>query len=590
MSREAVFNEAEQILAEFSEFWAVDENIYHLFGVIQKTGVKQYTVEIFFPNDFPTSAPQIRISKEIAELLGKQIELKSLSNWRKGESRVVDILKELKLLIDKSLEMDVTELKVAPKSKDGTQKAYADFSTPEPFEFQAAGNKPSGVKAVPRPAEGIKIQGVAEPEDDIKVYIPDGKKWSEEGLEQHKAGSGGASDEAEWGGSSGGVPDVGGETTSLTGDPDRDATLKAELDKLMVEYSIDYSTIADVNVYLTISVESTFIVHIDYLDYPERPRVGLPDDLRGMIPNPEAQLSTLRDWDAANPPSVVDVVRELESSLWSLNEIEAKLKRIFGEFEASYVPGSKTAVKVTILTFGFQEFHVTLDLKGFPGRPAVMYSQNLAALIKTPPEQLKVIQNWDNAEEKEPVAIVREINWLIDKESRMSFEIDLLKSNLKDVDWDPLSKTVTVKMKGTMKTQEASFDFKAKLPENYPMSPPTIELLSELAEESMEDKMKASLKTLLTNWNPNASYLIDAFNALSKAIFEVSVISCIICHKIPCVTCGNVLDSPDPNVETCKAECPYCNRVYHKHCWDQTIASFGKCGFCLRPPPSNMMP
>ncbi|NMC08658.1 MAG: hypothetical protein GYA24_25840 [Candidatus Lokiarchaeota archaeon] len=141
-----------------------------------------------------------------------------------------------------------------------------------------------------------------------------------------------------------------------------------------------------------------------------------------------------------------------------------------------------------------------------------------------------------------------------------------------------------------MKTQEVTFDFKAKLPENYPMSPPTIELLSELAEESMEEKMKASLKTLLTNWNPNASYLIDAFNALSKAIFEVSVISCIICHKIPCVTCGNVLDSPDPNVETCKAECPYCNRVYHKHCWDQTIASFGKCGFCLRPPPADMMP
>ncbi|MEX2729176.1 MAG: hypothetical protein Q6353_018115, partial [Candidatus Sigynarchaeum springense] len=215
---------------------------------------------------------------------------------------------------------------------------------------------------------------------------------------------------------------------------------------------------------------------------------------------------------------------------------------------------------------------------------------NLAALIKTPPEQLKVMQNWDNSEEKEPVAIIREINWLIDKESRMSFEIDLLKSNLKEVKWEPLAKTVTVSMKGTMKTQEASFDFKARLPENYPISPPTIELLSELAEESMEAKMKAALKTLLTNWNPNASYLIDAFNALSKAIFEVSVISCIICHKIPCVTCGNPLDSPDANVETCKAECPYCNRVYHKHCWDQTIASFGKCGFCLRPPPSNMMP
>nr|MDO8088213.1 hypothetical protein [Candidatus Sigynarchaeum springense] len=590
MSREAVFNEAEQILAEFSEFWAVDENIYHLFGIVQKTGVKQYTVEIYFPNDFPASAPQIRISKEIAELLGKQIELKTLSNWRKGESRVVDILKELKLLIDRSLEMDITDLKITPKSKEGTQKAYSEFATPEPFEFQASGNKPSGVKAVPRPAEGVKIRAVAEPEDEIKVFIPDGKKWSEEGLEKHKAGPEGSFDEAAWESSGSGGVDAGAEAASLTGDPEKDAALKAELDKLMTEYSIDYTNIADVNIYLTISVESTFIVHINYLDFPERPVIELPDDLKGLIPNPNTQLATLRDWNPADPPSIVDVVRELESSLWSLNEIEAKLKRIFGEFEASYVPNSKTAVRVTILTFGFQEFHVTIDLKGFPHRPAVLYSQNLAALIKVPPEQLKVMQNWENSEEKEPVAIVREINWLIDKESRMSFEIDLLKSNLKDVVWEPLAKTVTVKMKGTMKTQEASFDFKARLPENYPVSPPTIELLSELAEESMETKMKASLKAMLTNWNPNASYLIDAFNALSKAIFEVSVISCIICHKIPCVTCGSLLDSPDPNVETCKAECPYCNRVYHKHCWDQTIASFGKCGFCLRPPPSTMMP
>ena len=160
MSREAVFNEAEQILAEFSDFWAVDENIYHLFGVVQKTGVKQYTVEIYFPNDFPASAPQIRISKEIAELLGKQIELKTLSNWKKGVSRVVDILKELKLLVDKSLEMDVTELKISPKSKEGAPKTYSEFTTPEPFEFQASGNRPSGAKAVSRPAEGIKIRDV----------------------------------------------------------------------------------------------------------------------------------------------------------------------------------------------------------------------------------------------------------------------------------------------------------------------------------------------------------------------------------------------------------------------------------------------
>nr|MDO8112765.1 hypothetical protein [Candidatus Sigynarchaeota archaeon] len=582
MSREAVFNEAEQILAEFPDFWAVDENIYHLYGVLQKTGVKQYTIEIYFPTDFPASAPQIRISKEVADLLGHKIELKTLSNWKRGSSKVVDILKELKMLVDKMLEMDETDLK-SPRKEGPPSKAYADFSTPEPFEFQATGTKPVIARKAPRPSESIEIKEVQEPNDEIKVFIPEDKKWSEEGLQQHQA----PSDDAYWSGKS---PEAGAETGSLTGDAEKDARLKEELDKIMVEYSMDYTTIADVNVYLSISVESTFIIHVCYLNYPNRPTITLPDSLKSLIPNPNSQLKTLKEWDPSNPPAIVDIIRELEGKLWSLNEIEGKLKRIFGEFEAIYLPNSKTAVKATILTFGFQEFHVTIDLKDYPKRPTVTYSQNLSALIKTSPDQLKVMQNWDNSEEKEPVAIIREINWLIDKESRMSFEIDLLKTSLKDVKWDPLARTVIVKMKGSMKTQETSFDFKSILPDNYPLSPPKIELVTELDDDDLQGKMTTALKGLLSNWNPNASYLIDAFNALSKAIFEVSVISCIICHKIPCPQCGNMLDSPEPNVETCKAECPYCNRMYHKHCWDQTIASFGKCGFCLRPPPQNMMP
>ena len=576
MSREAVFNEAEQILAHFPDFWAVDENIYHLFGVIQKTGVKQYTVEIYFPMDFPASAPQIRISKEVADLLGKQIELKSLLNWKKGTSRVVDILKELKMLVDKMLEMDETDLKSAPK--EGAQKSYAEFVTPEPFEFEA-----KGARSVPRSENDIEIKQVEEPEDDIKVIIPEHKQWSEEGLQQQQQTGDETFNAEDW---EAAAPELAPEARSLTGDANKDAMLKAELDKIMVEYSMDYTSIAEVNIYLSISVESTFLIHINFVNYPNRPVVQIPDSLKGMLPNLETQLKTLKEWKPEKKPSVIDIVRELEVKLWSLNEIEAKLKRIFGEFEANYLPNSRTAVKVTILTFGFQEFHVTLDLKDYPKKPIILYSANLSALVKSPPDQLKVMQNWDNSEEKEPVAIIREVNWLIDKESRMSFEIDLLKASLKDVQWNPASKQVIVKMKG----RDVTFEYKAILPENYPLSPPKIELLTEIEEDDpIKGKMDAALKNMFSNWNPNASYLIDAFNVLSKAIFEVSVISCIICHKIPCPQCSNPLDTPEPNVETCHEKCPYCERMYHKHCWDQTIASFGKCGFCLRPPPQSML-
>ena len=43
-------------------------------------------------------------------------------------------------------------------------------------------------------------------------------------------------------------------------------------------------------------------------------------------------------------------------------------------------------------------------------------------------------------------------------------------------------------------------------------------------------------------------------------------------------------------LEKSKCMCPSCERLYHKHCWDQTILSFGKCGFCLRPPPPHLRP
>ena len=42
--------------------------------------------------------------------------------------------------------------------------------------------------------------------------------------------------------------------------------------------------------------------------------------------------------------------------------------------------------------------------------------------------------------------------------------------------------------------------------------------------------------------------------------------------------------------EACYEECPYCGRLYHKHCWDKTKKLFGKCGFCLETPPPELMP
>lgn len=671
MSRD-IYKEAEEILASFQEFWAVDDDIRHLYGIVERTGVKEFIAELFFPADFPSTPPELRVSQNITELLGRNIELKTLQNWNEN-SRTVNVLKELKMLIDSHIEDDFLELKPKPAPKHQESDAYSEFSTPEPFEFHGDEESPS-VRSVPRPEEhpgtaastvpagtpstspaptrqgrriasltgaaaaaqaresgSMKASGgsadgqgaMTDPGDQgepapgtaapgtprATTDVPERKQWSEEHLAAEAAKtaaeSGGLIDEAYWeeqeqkqaqggapatGSSDSGPPEIVDEVSTLTGDPERDTKIREEHEMIMMEYSIDYRTnIADINVYLTISVTSTFIININFINYPEQPKITYPDTLLSLLPNPDTMLETLKKWNRRKPPHVVEILRELETRLWSLNDIEDKIKRIFGEFEASYLPGSKTAVRVTLLTYGFKEYQVTMDLRNYPSRPSVQYGPRLGNLMKRAPEQLKVMQNWDESGEKEAVAILREINWLVDKESRMEFELDLLQGSLKDVRYDPLTHVILAKMKGTMKTEEEVFEFKASLPDNYPLVPPSIELVTELPDEKMGEKIDTSLKKLLTSWIPQSSYLIDAFNAVSKAIFEVSVITCIICHQFECPACGMKMDSPDLNEETCRAQCSYCERMYHKHCWDQTIASFGKCGFCLRPPPPGSM-
>jgi len=62
-------------------------------------------------------------------------------------------------------------------------------------------------------------------------------------------------------------------------------------------------------------------------------------------------------------------------------------------------------------------------------------------------------------------------------------------------------------------------------------------------------------------------------------------ITCVICYKDNCPSCERKLEGDN----TCYEECPYCERIYHKHCWEKTIKTFGKCGFCLEIPPSEMV-
>ncbi|MHA1335088.1 MAG: hypothetical protein ACTSPW_04975, partial [Promethearchaeota archaeon] len=315
--------------------------------------------------------------------------------------------------------------------------------------------------------------------------------------------------------------------------------------------------------------------------------IQFPQEIIQLIGNPYKTLETLAKWKAKKAPHIVDVLHELEKRLFFIKDIEIEVKKILGEYQCDLIENNITQLNVHLLTYGFKEYLLNIDLGPYPKPPKINLTPELEQIIKTPITELKSYKNWKE-KESEPVEIIREIQWLVDKNSRINFELELLRADYKDFDYDPITQTLKLNMKGKMKTQDITFNFEVFLPNEYPMKVPEIRVLNKFeleTQERIKEELQNSFNDFFNDWTP-FSYLVDLFNLISKKIFEVSIVSCVICHKIECPTCSMKIAGES----ACHVECPYCERSYHKHCWEQTIKSFGKCGFCLKTPPPSLMP
>ncbi|MFW9824136.1 MAG: hypothetical protein ACFFE4_14425, partial [Candidatus Thorarchaeota archaeon] len=320
-------------------------------------------------------------------------------------------------------------------------------------------------------------------------------------------------------------------------------------------------------------------ISIDFSRYPDKPTISVQEEVQTIIGDPNSSLEVLKNWDKKKPNHIVDILHELERKLLFLKEIESQYKIISGEYQCDKIQNKLTVLKVHLLTYGFQEFSLDIDLETYPNPPVIQLSSELQQILNITITELTSYRNW-NENDSDAIDIIREISWLVDKNSRINFEIDLLKDHYKNIKYEPSSTTLNVEMKGKMKTEDLTFNFEIKLPVEYPMKVPEIKVLNEFeieAHEKIKNDLHSSFDDFFDEWTP-FSYLIDLFNQISKKIFEVSVVSCVICHKIECPSCSKKIAGDD----SCHAECPHCNRAYHRHCWEQTIQSFGKCGFCLR--------
>ncbi|MHA2336192.1 MAG: hypothetical protein ACXACX_02765 [Candidatus Hodarchaeales archaeon] len=557
MEKQRILREAQKIASKFS-FWMVSGNIAHLYGYVYESQEKKYELEIKFDESFPNKSPELMYHNEIKELLG-DIQLNSYLNWT-PESHVVDVIHELKLKIEEALHIpktaimeDLSSIETNEKFDDGSKTE--EYVTPD-------------LNAYPPDYQSEEYITPSDPNNDL-FYT---EQASIEPSERNDAISDKISK----------IEANQPYNEPIFDDPDQvGLELTTELGLIQQEYAYDQkgSKVGDIEVYITITLSKTFIISIDFTKFPKKPVILVPDEIKNILGDPNATLEILKKWDPKKPKHIVDILHELEKKLFFIKEIESQYKKLTGEYQCDTISDSLTSIKVHLLTYGFKEFLLDVDLEPYPQSPNIDLSSELQQIILIPITELNSYKNW-RENESEVVEIIREISWLVDKNSRINFEIDLLRDHYKNIKYEPSTTTLNVEMKGKMKTEDLTFDFQIKLPIEYPMKMPEIKVLNEFeleAHEKIKNDLHTSFNDFFDEWTP-FSYLIDLFNLISKKIFEVSVVSCVICHKIECPSCTKRIAGDD----NCHAECPHCNRAYHRHCWEQTIQSFGKCGFCLR--------
>ncbi|MFW9818367.1 MAG: hypothetical protein ACFFE5_02060 [Candidatus Thorarchaeota archaeon] len=550
MDRQRILREAQKIAKKFS-FWMVSGEISHLYGYVYEIHGKKYELEIKFDDEFPNSPPQMIYHDEIIELLGN-FKLDSLNNW-KPTSIVVDIVEELRSKIESALQS--SEINAEEKIVSNDQEYVNETSAEEEFITPDLNAYPPD----------FPYDEYITPQENIdNLFYTEKPSISQSQDFGQKIESNTASDEH-----------------LIEENGDLGVLINTELSLIQQEYAYDQldSRRAVINVYITITLTKTFIITIDFTNYPERPKLTFSDEIRTILRDPYETLENLKKWNTEKPFHIVDILHELEKKLFFVKDIEIQSKKISGEYQCENVPKSLTKLKVNLLTYGFKEYLMEIDLEPYPNPPKIDLNSELQDTIKKPIEELTAYQGWIE-NETEPVEIVREISWLVDKNSRINFEIDLLKDHYKNIKYDPKTAILNVEMRGKMRTEDLTFKFQINLPVDYPMKMPEVKVINEFeleAHEKIKNDLHASFNDFFKEWTP-FSYLVDFFNLISKKIFEVSVVSCVICHKIECPSCTKKIAGDD----NCHTECPHCNRSYHKHCWEQTIKSFGKCGFCLR--------
>ena len=366
----------------------------------------------------------------------------------------------------------------------------------------------------------------------------------------------------------------------------KDRDLAREIRQLTKFFQVDELGDDKFVIYLAAGPEHLYTIQFSLANYPEKPEIQWPQDVIDEIGDPELFLSQLRKWDPGYPAPIFEIFQSFESYAYnyynSVQELKNELRDIEGEFVMELIRDNY--IRITLISFNKQEYHVEIDLERYP-QLGWTFTPEVEQITGPTAEYMARYAN--RPEKPSMLDVLHDLSWEIDKFNRLSFDYKVLVNNVTeavtDLRMDADKKLVTGIINGELKTESARFEFVADFSKGYPEKPPIISLtpIGDI-EQDVLGKLQNYISESGTTWT-HSSFFIDLLNQVHMAIFKSSIITCVICHKLFCPTCDDPLYLPK-GVEgkTCFVECSNCHRPYHAHCFKNTIQSIGKCSVCMQ--------
>lgn len=330
-------------------------------------------------------------------------------------------------------------------------------------------------------------------------------------------------------------------------------------------------------------IYNIYPVTVNFKNYPEKPSVTFTDELLVRIRGLDEIVLKLKFWDAVNSLKIVDVLKDIETKLMEDSLIENELEMLNREFVTQRI--SKNKIRVILTSYGQKSFDVVLNFKNYPLPPTIYLPEELKS-IKI--GDLEGIKQWPERPQKRLMDVLRSLSSAIHNLYRMEFEEFLLRTIADEFEFIDggyqlrisVSITKDEKPDETEPAQGMLF-IKIMVPDNYPLSPPKIEIDSD--SEDLKRDAQVFLTYMLKSWSPSM-FLVDAVNRLSLSLSNTSLYKCLICGGRECPECGlPLLTEPVKDIQNiCEIPCIHCKRPYHVHCLTNAMdEGMIKCGFCL---------